>query len=145
MQASAPYRASFAVGVGAFLLSCAVGLAWSLASQRRLPPIEGESALARSIDEHREFARIQPRNPYSYLILGMALLEQGDLDGAVEVLEEALSLNPVPGEVNASLAEVYYRKGRFDEARQQVRRAFGKGTPPDDALVRQLGLVRGEH
>jgi tetratricopeptide (TPR) repeat protein len=144
MRASAPYRASFAVGVGAFLLSCAVGIVWSLASQQRLPPIEGESALARSIDEHREFARIQPRNPYSYVILGDALLEQGDLNGAIEVLEQALGLNPVPGEVNAVLAAVYYRKGRFDEARVQLRRALKKGTPPDDALVRQLGLVQRE-
>jgi tetratricopeptide (TPR) repeat protein len=142
MQASAPYRASFAVGVGTFLLSCAVGLGWSLASQQRLPPIEGEGVLARSIDEHRAFALIQPRNPYAYVLLGQALLEQGDTDGAVLVLEDGLTLSPVPGETNAALAEAYYRKGRFDEARQQIERALGKGVAPDEALLRQLGLVR---
>jgi tetratricopeptide (TPR) repeat protein len=142
MQASAPYRASFAVGVGTFLLSCALGLGWSLVSQQRLPAIEGEGALARSIDEHRAFALIQPRNPYAYVLLGQALLEAGDSDGAVLVLEESLGLNPVPGEVHATLAGAYYRRGRFDEARQQARRAVGKGVAPDDALLRQLGLAR---
>jgi len=143
MQASAPYRASFAVGVGAFLLSCAVGLVWSLAGEQRLPPVEGEGALARSIDEHREFARIQPRNPYAYVLLGHAQLQQGDVDGAAATLEQALALNPVPGAVNAALAEVYYRKGRFAEAREQAQRAHAKGSPPSDALLRQLGLARG--
>jgi tetratricopeptide (TPR) repeat protein len=144
MRASAVYRASFVVGIGLFGLASAVGLVWSLGTQHRLPPIEGEGVVARSIDEHRQFANLQPRNPFAYLVLGRALLAKNDLDGAARVLESSLALNPVPGEVNAALAEVYYRKGRFDDAREQAQRAYAKGAPPADAVLRQLGLARRE-
>lgn len=137
------YRPLFAIGVGAYALCFVSGVGWEVAEAHRLPPVQGENAVARSLEDHASFAAIQPANPYAYVIWSDALERQGDLDGAIEVLERGLALRPTIGPVHAGLARLYYRKGRFDEARVQVRMAVRRGTPPDDRLLHQLGLRRG--
>ena len=134
------YRAVFAIGVGAFGLFFASGFVWEVAGERRAPPIEGEGAVARSLEDHARFASIQPGNPYAFVIWGSALEERGDLNGAIEIYERGLELRPTIGPIHAGLADLYYRKGRFDDAREQVKRAYQRGAPVDDRLMRQLNL-----
>ena len=136
------YRLIFVAGLCAFALSFASGFGWEVAQHHRLPHVQGESAIARSLDDHASFAAIQPRNPYAFVIWSASLDSRGDLDAAIEVLERGLELRPTIGPVHAGLADLYYRKGRFDDARDQVRIALRKGSPPDDRLLRQLGLER---
>lgn len=142
MSSRRAYRSVFAIGIGAFALSFASGIGWEVTEQHRLPLVQGEGAVARSLADHARFASIQPRNPYAYVIWGQALEQEGDLDAAIEVFERGLALKPTIGPIHAGLADLYYRKGRFDEAREQVRNAHRKGTPADDRLLRLLGLER---
>jgi predicted Zn-dependent protease len=141
MPGSVLYRGLFLLGSAAFFLSAAVGLAYGLVTEHRLPPVEAEGNLLRSLEDHRAFAKIKPRNPVALMVLGDALIQAGERDEAVGVLERALRLRSAPPGVNQRLARLYYEQGRIEPARRQARLAYRRGAPIDPRLLKALGLA----
>jgi Flp pilus assembly protein TadD len=75
--------------------------------------------------------------------LGLALLQQGDLDGAVRESREAIRLDPGHPEPPNTLATALTRKGRPDDA-IAVYRAALRERPNDAVLHGNLGTVLAE-
>ncbi len=111
----------------------------------------------------RASIRLKPESSRAHQILGWALLAQKDWDGAIPAYREAIRLKPfyVSIEIAArfELAEALRRKGRFEEAIGEYRRAkaLGREAAPYDldrwiadaerasALVARLpAVLRGE-
>ena len=144
-------RITFAVGVAGVLGSIAAGGVAEIVVDGRLPPLmrhpldPARDALAagdrgRFVEDHRMFVAIQARDARVYPKLAEVLVRSGDAAGAVEVLERALELRPLPPLVHARLAELYARQGRLAEAREQARLALEAGEPVPRPLLRRLGL-----
>lgn len=62
---------------------------------------------------------------------GLVLLEQGELQDAVEAFQEALSLSPGDAGFRFHLALAYRQQGKLDEARQALKRARNLGLAVD--------------
>src|SRR5262249_42779893 len=65
---------------------------------------------------------LRPRSHALRCLLGRSLLEKGDLDQALAVLEEA-ALHREDPLVHRSIAQIYLKKGRLDDALAQLDRA----------------------
>lgn len=72
--------------------------------------------------------------------LGYALLQQGDVAGALAQCEEALRLDPANGKAHSNYADALMRTGRADEAIAQYGRALGL-IPGDAETLNNLGLA----
>jgi tetratricopeptide (TPR) repeat protein len=144
-------RICFAIGVAGVLGSIAAGGLGELAGSGRLPPLmrhpldPARDALAagdrgRFVQDHRMFVAIQARDARVYPKLADVLVRSGDDTGAIQVLEQALALRPLPPIVHAMLATLYSRQGRLAEAREQARQALAEGQTIRPQLRRKLGL-----
>jgi tetratricopeptide (TPR) repeat protein len=144
-------RITFAIGVAGVLGSIAAGGVGEIVEDGRLPPLmrhpldPARDALAAGdrggfVEGHRMFVAIQARDARVYPKLANALVRSGDEAGAIEVLERALDLRPLPPIVHARLAVLYARHGRIAEARRQAQRALEEGEPLQLQLLRKLGL-----
>ena len=57
----------------------------------------------------------------------MVLLQGGQVETAQAVCEEHLRSRPRDHEAMAMLAQIHFRKGRFDEARRSLTKAIARG------------------
>lgn len=60
-----------------------------------------------------------PTVPSAQLVLGRSLMETGDLNGAMEHLQEALRLEPSNLETHLALVKAYSKSGRQEDARRE--------------------------
>ena len=134
------YRPLFALGAGIFFASTATGLGYALVSEREIPMVEIEERLPSSLDDHRGYAAIKPRNPIALILLGDALAGAGELAEAVRVFEQALAGRAAPVGVHERLARLYLRQGRLEMARRQARATYRKGGSLDPRLMKALNM-----
>ena len=85
--------------------------------------------LIKKIDQH-------PQQVANYLQLSTYLIEQGSLDQAQKLLEQAQHLVKEPQELNYNLAVCYYMQGDFDKAL-----ALLDQMPNDDLTLYQKALT----
>lgn len=85
--------------------------------------------LIKKIDQH-------PQQVANYLQLSTYLIEQGSLDQAQKLLEQAQHLVKEPQELNYNLAVCYYMQGNFDKAL-----ALLDQIPNDDLTLYQKALT----
>ncbi len=85
--------------------------------------------LIKKIDQH-------PQQVANYLQLSTYLIEQGSLDQAQKLLEQAQHLVKEPQELNYNLAVCYYMQGDFDKAL-----ALLDQIPNDDLTLYQKSLT----
>jgi tetratricopeptide (TPR) repeat protein len=76
----------------------------------------------RTLWEHT--LRITGDNYFAHHNLGMALLEQGDLDGASKNYLEALRINRESAETHNALSNIFLKQGRFNEALDEASEAI---------------------
>jgi tetratricopeptide (TPR) repeat protein len=72
----------------------------------------------------RQAVRVDGTHHDAHYLLAQALAGQDDLDGALQSLEQVLSLDPEHFPALAVSARLYYVKGRNDEARKAGERAL---------------------
>jgi arylsulfatase A-like enzyme/Flp pilus assembly protein TadD len=87
-----------------------------------------------TIQQCRKVLEVLPEHYGSYLALGRFLAKSGDLAGAVPNLEKAAGLRPKAAEPHASLASVYDRMGRKDDAahERETAQKLGRGPGPEE-------------
>ena len=78
----------------------------------------------------------KPQNIENYLQLSTYLIEQGSVDQAQQLLEQAQHLVKKPQELNYNLAVSYYMQGDFDKAL-----ALSDQIPNDDLTLYQKALT----
>ena len=87
--------------------------------------------LEEAVAAARASIRLKPESSRAHQILGWALLAQKDWDGAIPAYREAIRLKPFDLNIEIAahfeLAEALRRKGRFDEAIGEYRRAKALG------------------
>jgi tetratricopeptide (TPR) repeat protein len=144
-------RAVFALGVGVFAVSVALGLLQGLRTQGGLPapgqdPLSyaqralAEGRLDEAVAELRTLAAIQWRQPEGYALLGAALARRGDLRGATRAFEAALARQGPP-HLHARLAALYLRSGDPAQARRHADLARRRGVALAPALEARLGAA----
>lgn len=78
-----------------------------------------DNSPVQALPEARKAADEAPALPMAQLALGRALLETGDANAAIQVLEKALALDPQNLEVHIALARAYSQTGREQDARRE--------------------------
>ncbi len=78
--------------------------------------------------------------------LGLAYMQQGDYELAMEKLKHALSIDPRLASANHYIAELYLKIGKNEEAETHYRKAVAS-TPNDPMLLNNFGvfLCRQKH
>jgi tetratricopeptide (TPR) repeat protein len=76
-----------------------------------------ETLVSKVLAAHAEHRRAKQ-------LRGIALYRRGDLDGAEQVLLEALSLNPEPARIHYYLGRIYEQKGQMPQALEHYREAL---------------------
>ena len=74
----------------------------------------------RGITLLREVIQLKPDYGEAHYELGKALLQQGDIKGAIESLEAAARLKPVASYVHYQLGRAYLAAGRKAEGEDQL-------------------------
>ncbi|WP_048197962.1 tetratricopeptide repeat protein [Methanocella arvoryzae] len=64
---------------------------------------------------YREAIRLDDTNSAAYGLLGEALADMGDFEGAVNAMRKALRLNPKSSELYSALGKVYTGWGKPEE------------------------------
>lgn len=160
MDKSAVYRGMFAIGMVLFAVSCAAGLAFEVAAQRRLPPLlPSPFEYARSlpeqgymdefVSEYRTAVAIVPHASWTHLQLGFALNHAGDASGALQAFRTAARLDPSSSTAHYNVAVLLLGGGDHKTARRHARKAQDlareAGDRIDPYLLDALGLsVSGE-
>jgi len=78
---------------------------------------------AGALAEFERAAALRPRDYVLWLQLGRAREDAGDADGALEALREAIRLAPFYSAPRWQYGNALYRRGRFEEAFAEMRRA----------------------
>lgn len=107
-------------------------------SQALLAQREGRSATAEQL--LRALQLETPGEVNSLRLLGLALLDQGKMAGAIEALEQAVAAAPEFWMARTDLARAYRHDARLEAAREQLRRVV-KAVPTLDAAWRAYGDV----
>ena len=76
-----------------------------------------------AVEEFSRSVSLRPRDYFLWVQLGRAREEAGDAEGSVRALLEAERLAPFYSEPRWQYGNVLYRRGRFDEAFAEMRRA----------------------
>lgn len=71
--------------------------------------------------------------------LGLAYMEQGNNEEALQKLQHALELNPDSASANHYIAELYRKLGKYREAEEHYRKALSV-TPADPMLLNNYGV-----
>ena len=75
---------------------------------------------------YRSMLDAEPHHPDALHLLGVLLTQIGELDGAVEHIQAALKVNRDSPLFQSSLAQVYYRLGKFAEAIETLERVVAR-------------------
>ena len=95
--------------------------------------------LAEAEIELRAAFELDPRHSHALNYLGYAMAESGEnLTEALELIQRALGLDPWNGAYLDSLGWVYYRMGRYAEAREPLEQA-ARSFPKDPTVLEHLG------
>lgn len=98
-----------------------------------------------AVEEFERSTELRPRDYFLWLQLGRARDEAGDAEGAVRALLEAERLAPFYSEPRWQYGNVLYRRGRFDEAFAEMRRASESNPSLYSAFVDiAWGTYRGD-
>ena len=84
--------------------------------------------------------QVDPTNSLAYNNIGNALLAQGDADGAVANLREALKHHPEYTDAQYNLANAFYAQGNIDGAIAQFKRVI-RGCPRFAGAHNNLGSI----
>jgi protein O-GlcNAc transferase len=79
---------------------------------------------AADIEQHRRVLRLNPRDANAHALLGMALLQNGQLEDGVAGLVRALELNPKLRGLHGVLGAAYVELGRDEDAAACYRQAL---------------------
>jgi eukaryotic-like serine/threonine-protein kinase len=101
---------------------------------------EAIAKLQRAIARDDSFALAHAALGDAYWLRFEAVHEQRWADRAIEAIDRAARLDPDDGEVRVSLARVYGRTGKLDEALGQLNVVLER-QPGNDAAWRELGTV----
>jgi Flp pilus assembly protein TadD len=93
-----------------------------------------------SVTLWRHAQRLAPGASLPYKNLGNALLEMGDLDGALAALQQGFELDPADGELIASLSDVLLRRGDAAGA-VRVCRVGTQVAPANKAIRNNLAVA----
>jgi Tfp pilus assembly protein PilF len=86
---------------------------------------------AKAIADYEAVLRLNPAHTYAALFLGAVLVETGDGERAVAVLNRVIALgNKDSGPAYFLMAQAYQKMGRTDLAKEALRRAQELGYPP---------------
>lgn len=77
---------------------------------------ENRGDAASALDWARKAVAAVPKDFAAHKALGQALLDSGDLDGAIKELQTGIALAPESPGLHFTLARAYQRAGRLDEA-----------------------------
>ena len=93
-------------------------------------------------------SQMDTTNPRVFSALGMALVDQGNYDGAVGPLEKSLQLEPGAWETNWTLGKVYYHRQQYDQALKVSQLALTESNgkaPQVELLVAQALTAVGKY
>jgi protein O-mannosyl-transferase len=94
-------------------------------------PLRVKGRLAEAVDHYSKSLRIQPNGRYRALNgMGLALIDLGKFDEAIDNLKMALKLKPDSYEVHTNLGIALSKKGMFDEAIVEFREALRHDDTP---------------
>ncbi|HEY5039898.1 MAG TPA: tetratricopeptide repeat protein, partial [bacterium] len=91
-----------------------------------------------AIDQMKKVIELQPQNADAYNYIGYSYADKGiQLDDAKKYMDSALKLDPDNSYYLDSLGWVYYRKGKYQDAKEQFDKAlkFLKTEVKDDAVI----------
>jgi len=88
--------------------------AYGLALVRSDRAGEAEAVFSRLIAQHGNTAELN-------VVLGQAHAQQGDYDGAVDLLRKAVEIDPKVVDADATLGFIYFQQGRLKEAEMALR------------------------
>ena len=91
------------------------------------------------MDEQRAWIAREPANPRPYYHLAQFYRMNGQQEGALGLLLEAVRLDPAFGDAHVSLAEIYIVRGDEAAARRHAQAAEEGGNPSAAALLRRYG------
>jgi Flp pilus assembly protein TadD len=92
-----------------------------------------------SIEEMRKTIELNPKNAQALNYLGYTYAEDGNhLDEAERLVKRALAIEPEDGFYIDSLGWVYYRKGEYGKAAEQLEKAVNL-TGDDPTITEHLG------
>lgn len=83
---------------------------------------------------------ISGRSPLSYVVLGDALKEQGDLEAAASAYQKALGGSPDLFECHLKLGEIYFLRGELQAAENEFEKAL-RISPKNPDVLFWLGKV----
>jgi len=92
----------------------------------------------RDIDALRAAAAKAPDQSISFYNLALGEAHAGNTDAAIAALRRAIAIEPKLGIAHSTLALMYYLRGDYVEARNEVTAAQAAGTTPDTALINAL-------
>ena len=75
--------------------------------------------LPEALREYEALVRLNPEDAESFRLIGHIRFLQGELDGAIDALKQAIGLRPDYPQLHYDLSLVYRKKGLEDEARQE--------------------------
>lgn len=73
---------------------------------------------------HKETLRLAPQYAPALRVLGAVLLNRGNTQRALEMLQQASASNPLNGETYFDMATGYFRSGKLGEALEMAGRAL---------------------
>jgi tetratricopeptide (TPR) repeat protein len=89
-----------------------------------------------AIQQYQRAAQIDPGLPLVQLNLGRALIEKGDIEGALQCFQRCEDLHFKPYQLSYYRAKALKKVGRVDDARAQVQMALSKLNDGSDASKR---------
>jgi Tfp pilus assembly protein PilF len=99
---------------------------------------DGQTVLA--LEEFRWAIKQDPKNPYFYKGLGLALAQQNKQKEAIDAYRKALELNPYYVDVRNDLGASLILAGQRDAGKKEFRTAFEDPTnPTPETSARNLG------
>jgi tetratricopeptide (TPR) repeat protein len=122
--------------VGAAAIACAAlgWLAWRQAGRWR----DTETLCAHAL-------AVDPQNHIAHDLLGLVLVERGELDAALVELREAIRIEPKDVGALVNLAAVYTRQGRLADAEDAYRGAIALSPTLTEVRFSLAAMLREEH
>jgi tetratricopeptide (TPR) repeat protein len=136
------------IGAGAQVSPDAVKLATSLFNQAEAHSLTGQLTKAR--DEYSKAIKTNPRLTKAYVYLGAVLYRLNDLDGALQILNQAVQADAKDREAWRFLAYCYERKFDTKGSPDDLERAIlsyqngSKNSPDDRQFQVELGRAQSK-